>query len=331
AETLTDHPTEFEIITVIAFEYFMRHKCDIVVLEVGLGGRLDATNVITTPVVSVITNIGLDHTKELGTTLPLIAAEKGGIIKPQCPVVLYSQSNQVEQVIENIAQLNSCALYKSNPREITPLTHCLDGQTFNYKSYTDLELHMLGEHQLYNAAVVIETAQVLRTVGYTITDDNIRDGLYSAFWSGRFEPLCKNPYFIVDGGHNPQCMESVVKNLDLYFNGKKAVVLTGVMADKDYAAMYNLLAPYAACFVAVTPDNPRALPCQALAEFLKSYQLPTYHFPTVAQGTAFAMSLCEEYDRLVLAVGSLYMCGELRTAFGFDSFTGLNRPKKETL
>ncbi|MEG3030231.1 MAG: folylpolyglutamate synthase/dihydrofolate synthase family protein [Oscillospiraceae bacterium] len=331
AEALDDHPTEFELVTVIAFEYFMRHNCDIVVLEVGLGGRLDATNVISTTAVSVITNIGLDHTKELGNTLPLIAAEKAGIIKSCRPVVLYSQSAPVENAIKTIALSSNSPLYTSDPHRIAPLSHNLEGQKFSYKHYENLEIHLLGEHQLRNAATVIETIEVLRSLGYSITDRALREGLAYAMWPGRFEPLCRAPYFLVDGGHNPQCMESVAKNLELYFNGKKAVILTGVMADKDYAAMYDIIAPFAACFVAVAPDNSRALPAEKLAEFLNKYNLPVYTCSTVKAGIEKSLALCGEYDQLALAVGSLYMCGEIRTAFGFDIFTGLNHPKKEIL
>lgn len=323
AEEMDDHPTEFELISVIAFEYFKRQKCDIVVLEVGLGGRLDATNVIKTSQVSVITAIGLDHTEILGNTLDAIAREKAGIIKEGCPVVLYHQSQEIEDAVREVAQKNNAQLIISQFDKIIPVSHDLNGQYFDYKDMKNLKLSLLGEHQLKNVATVLAIVDTLQQKGWNIKNEDIRKGLQDTIWPARFELLAKEPYFIVDGGHNPQCMMSVAQNIEAYFQNKKAVILTGVMADKDYRQMYRIIAPYACCFVAVTPDNERALPAQKLGEFLSEFNKPIYVQNTIKEGIEKAIELSKQYDNLAVAVGSLYMSGDIRKCFGYDIYSKL--------
>lgn len=311
AETMADPPTEFELVTVIGFAYFARHNCDIVVLEVGMGGALDSTNVIPAPEVAVMTNIGLDHTEYLGNTLEAIAETKAGIIKPGCEAVLYPSTEAVEQTVRSICKERNVPFSMANFGAITPKSKDFSGQTFSYGRYSDIRLPLLGNHQLCNCTVVLEVLEALRRKGWKISDENLYDGIRDTIWPGRFELLRRNPVFIVDGGHNPQCLEALADNVREYLAGQRIVGLTGVMADKDYTDMYAEMAPYIDRFVAVTPDNPRAMPAPDLAKFLEQFGKPAQAAPSVEQGVLDAMALAGD-DGVVLAFGSLYMTGTIR-------------------
>lgn len=311
AETMADPPTEFELVTVIGFAYFARHNCDIVVLEVGMGGALDSTNVIPAPEVAVMTNIGLDHTEYLGNTLEAIAETKAGIIKPGCEAVLYPSTEAVEQTVRSICKERNVPFSMANFGAIVPKSKDFSGQTFSYGRYSDIRLPLLGNHQLCNCTVVLEVLEALRRKGWKISDENLYDGIRDTIWPGRFELLRRNPVFIVDGGHNPQCLEALADNVREYLAGQRIVGLTGVMADKDYTDMYAEMAPYIDRFVAVTPDNPRAMLAPDLAKFLEQFGKPAQAAPSVEQGVLDAMALAGD-DGVVLAFGSLYMTGTIR-------------------
>lgn len=311
AESMADHPTEFELVTVIAFAYFARHNCDIVVLEVGMGGALDSTNVIPAPEVAVMTNIGLDHTEYLGNTLEEIAATKAGIIKSGSEVVLYPSTPGVEAAVRQVCDRLQTPLTVANFSAIVPESRDFSGQTFSYGRYQKVRLPLLGKHQLCNCAVVLETVDALRRQGWRISGESLYDGIRDTVWPGRFELLRRDPVFIVDGGHNPQCLEALVENVREYLAGREITALTGVMADKDYTDMYALVAPYIQRFVTVTPDNPRAMPAQELAKFLGQFGKPAQAAPSVEQGVLDAMALAGK-DGVVLAFGSLYMTGTIR-------------------
>ncbi len=312
AEAMEDHPTEFELVTAIAMVYFARHACDIVVLEVGLGGALDSTNVISQPEVAVICNIGLDHTEVLGDTLEKIAQAKAGIIKGG-DVVIYRGQASVEQVFADACARTGARLHRADFDAIVPVSAALDGQVFDYGARKALLLPLLGAHQLKNAAVVLTTVDVLIARGWHISEQALREGLRTVRWPGRFELLRREPIFIVDGGHNPQCMASLAENLKTYLAGRPITALTGVMADKDYSDMYRIVAPYISRYVTVTPDNPRALRAEALAEALRVYGKPVTACPTVAEGVAEALRQTGSGEAVV-AFGSLYMVGDIRAA-----------------
>ena len=314
AESMTESPTEFELVTCIAMEYFVRRGCQIVVMEVGMGGELDSTNVIAAPEASVICNIGLDHTEVLGDTLEKIAQQKAGIIKPGCPAVIYRAAPSVEAVFEEKCRAVGSELHKADFDAIRLHTHDLTGQVFDFGRFQALHLPLLGEHQLKNAAVVLTTADVLKARGWAITDENIRQGLATVRWPGRFELLRKDPLFIVDGGHNPQCIEALVQNIRQYLAGRPLTVLTGVLADKDYHCMYaDVARQFAARFVTVTPPNPRALDAQALAEYLRQFGKPVTACDSVDAGVREAIRQAGP-DGVVLAYGSLYMVGDIEAA-----------------
>ena len=313
ADAMTESPTEFELVTCIAMEYFVRHGCQIVVMEVGMGGALDSTNVIDPPEAAVICNIGLDHTEVLGDTLEKIAAAKAGIIKAGSPAVIYRAAPSVEAVFEEKCRAVGSALHKADFDAIRLIRHDLGGQVFDFGRYKALELPLLGAHQLRNAAVVLTTVDVLREEGWNISDENVRMGLKTVRWPGRFELLRREPLFIVDGGHNPQCIEALVQNIRQYLAEQPLTVLTGVLADKDYHCMYAGVAQFAARFVTVTPPNPRALDAQALAEYLGQFGKPVTACTSVEAGVQEAIRQAGT-NGVVLAYGSLYMVGDIEAA-----------------
>lgn len=313
AESMEDHPTEFELVTCIAMEYFKRHHCDVVSLEVGMGGELDSTNVIQSPLVAVLTNIGLDHTEFLGDTLEKICETKSKIIKPGTIAVTYREKPSVEAVIDARCKEVGAKWMPADFDSIHLVSASLEGQVFDWGPYLGIHLPLLGKHQLYNAAVVLTIVKALRERGLTISDEAMREGIASVSWPGRFELVARNPLFIVDGGHNPQCIEALVNNVRDYLGGKRLTILTGVLADKDYGDMYQDMAQYAAEFVTVTPPNPRALPAQELKAYLERFGKPVTACDTVAEGDALAKKLAGA-DGVVLAYGSLYMVGDIEAA-----------------
>lgn len=312
AEAMDDHPTEFELVTAIAMVYFARHACDIVVLEVGLGGELDSTNVIDTPEVAVICNIGYDHTEVLGDTLEKIAQAKAGIIKGG-DAVIYRCADSVEAVFAERCRATGATLHRADFDGLRLLHSSFEGQVFDCGERKALELPLLGRHQLKNAAVVLGAVDVLTKNGWHISEQQLRTGLKTVTWPGRFELLRKAPVFIVDGGHNPQCIEALAKNIADYLPDMPITGLTGVMADKDYADMYRIVAPYITRFVTVTPCNPRALPAEKLADALASYGKPVTACGSVAEGVRTAIAQTEP-NGAVVAFGSLYMVGDIRAA-----------------
>lgn len=314
AEKLEEKPTGFELMTAVAMLWFAEEKCDIVVLEVGLGGRFDATNVIDAPECSVIMNIGLDHTAILGDTVEKIAAEKAGIIKNGCPCVLYSQEKSVEEVIAARCRELGAPLVKADFTQLEPVFDSLEGQAFSYKGEM-YALSLLGTHQLKNAAVVLETVERLKERGWSMAQEDVEHGLYAASWPGRFELCREEPDFVVDGGHNPQCAETVAENLRHYYPDKKRVLLLGVMRDKDYESLAAILAPCADEFVTVTPENPRALPASELAAVLERTGKPVTVCESVGEAVDTARELAGE-DGMVCATGSLYLAGAVRYALG---------------
>ena len=314
AEAMADHPSEFEIVTAIGFEYFKRQHCDIVVLEVGMGGEWDATNVIEDNEAAVIVNIGLDHTETLGDTLEKIARTKSGVVKPGCPCVIYRQMPSVEAVFEEACEKNNAPFILADFDSLVPLYSGLDGQRFDWEDLKDLHLPLLGAHQLNNACNVLTAVKVLRERGWSIPEAAVREGLATVTWPGRFQLMRKDPLFIIDGGHNPQCLEALEEAIKTYLPGKKLVFLNGCMADKDYGDMFNHLLPYAQEFVTVTPANPRALSAGALSDYIRGHlNAKATPCATVAGGVRTAIERAGK-DGVVCACGSLYMIGEIVAA-----------------
>ena len=317
ADAMAEHPTEFELMTAAALLWYAREKCDVVVLEVGLGGRLDATNAIGAPEAAVIMNIGLDHTAILGGTLGQIAAEKAGIIKPDCDAVLYQQTPEVEAVVREKCAACGARLHVADFSQIVPEFDSLEGQVFSYRG-EPYAIPLLGAHQLRNAAVVLETVELLRQKGWSLPRDAVEHGLYAVSWPARFELVREEPPFVVDGGHNPQCAETVAESLLRYFPAQKRVLLVGVLADKDYPALFTILDRAADEYVCVTPKSERALPAEALAEYLRRFGKPVTVCADIPAGVEAASAKAEE-GGVACAVGSLYMAGEVRACFGLGT------------
>jgi len=309
-----NHPTEFEIVTAIAFQYFYENGCDVVVLEVGLGGRFDSTNIIESSLVSVITTISYDHMDKLGDTLEKIAFEKAGIIKEHGHVVMYPQSGEVESVIKNVCVEKSSSLEIVDFSKINLTCFGIDGQVFDYGEYKALKISMLGEHQTRNAAVAVNACKVLINKGLNITEHAIRRGLANARWPGRLEVVCKNPLFLLDGAHNPQGAHILRKALCEYFPDKRKIFIMGVLRDKDYRSMVEEIAPIASQFIVVTPNSERALPARELATILETYCNNILISDTIKEAIETSLELYTSED-LICAFGSLYYIGEVRSFF----------------
>lgn len=312
ADAMEDHPTQFELITAIGMEYFKRCGCEIVVLEVGMGGAMDSTNVIKNPEVCAFTNIGLEHTEYLGNTLLEIATTKGGIIKAGATVVCYDGEPEVNDVLLKISEDkgNKCIFASGN--DIESLSVTIDGQRFTYKG-REYDIRLLGRHQLYNASVAIEIIEALRAGGFKISEDALKCGLKNAVWPARFEILRREPLFILDGGHNPQCAQALadtLKDVLKDVNGGKAIFLTGTLKDKDYHKIAGIISAYAEKLVIVTPDNPRALPAKSYAEVFTNMGIEAVACDSVAAGVTEVLRISG--NKPVVAFGSLYMAGEIR-------------------
>jgi len=315
AESMADLPTEFEIVCAIAFEYFKRERCDIVVLEVGLGGLLDATNVIKKPLVSVITAIDFDHMEHLGATISEIAAQKCGIIKSQTAVVSYEQTPEARSVIEAKCTETQSPLLFCDFGTLKSVKDSLDGQRFSYRDFDDLGLKMLGSYQQKNAALVVDVLTALNGKGFEISDKALRSGLEKAVWPARFEVLCSDPLFVLDGAHNVHGACAVVAAARRYFGEKKAVVLIGVLRDKEYDKMLEVVDDIASAYIAASPDSPRAVPARELAEFLGRFDKPIEVADNISDAVGMACKRAKAAAAPGLALGSLYMAGEIRKYF----------------
>lgn len=311
ADAMEDKPTEFELITAIALVYFRRHDCDVVVLEAGMGGRLDSTNVIRQPLLSVITGIALDHTAFLGDTVEKIAAEKAGIIKDARPVLYGGEDAVARCVIADTAATRGSAFHEVDYTALT-VTHAgLDGAVFDFGAYKELKLSLLGTYQPRNAAVVLRAVDILRDEGLVIPESAVREGLSAVMWRGRFELLSDNPPIIFDGAHNAQGIAAAVDGIRHYFGGQKVYVVTGVLQDKDYHAIARTLATVAGRAFVLTPDNPRALAGEEYAALLESCGVPSTAYPSIKQAYTAAVAQAKADNTPVICLGSLYTYASL--------------------
>ncbi len=317
AEAMADHPTEFELITAIAVEYFARNHADIVVFEVGMGGALDSTNVIDTPELAIITNIGLDHTRELGPTITDIARAKAGIIKPGGDVLIYDKNPEADAVFQAVCREQGAKLYVTDHSRISDVSATLNDLSFTCAPYGQLHCSLVGSYQTKNAAVAITALEILCSKGWQISDQNLKDGLASVHWPARFELLGHDPKFVADGGHNPQGVSAVVESLRLHFPERKITFLIGVMADKDVSHMVEQIGPVASEFVTVTPNNPRAMSATELANLLRQLGYTATACDSVESGVELAIARAGK-SGIVCALGSLYMLGDVRSALGVN-------------
>ncbi|MBR5405983.1 MAG: bifunctional folylpolyglutamate synthase/dihydrofolate synthase [Oscillospiraceae bacterium] len=313
AEQMTDPPTEYELIAAAAFAVFRQQHCAVSVIECCMGGDTDCTNVIRAPLLSVITNVALDHCAFLGSTTAEIAAHKAGIIKHGCPALTGCTDPAAIEVIRSYAErIGAPLFFPDDPLQITAMSP--EGTDCISREYGALRLGTAGLYQPENAATVLRAVSVLRGQGLRITDDAVRKGLCSCRWAGRMELLRRNPYVLFDGAHNPDGMKTACESLTRFFGaGQQISFVIGVMADKDYTQYAEMLRPLAAGIYTVTPDNPRALPAERLAAVFAEAGLPAAACRTVGE----AVSAARQTGRTVVGLGSLYLyrefCGALES------------------
>lgn len=308
------NPTAFEVETALSFLYFKEKQCDIVVLETGLGGALDATNVIKTTVMEVITPISMDHMEFLGDTLEKIAEQKAGIIKPHTTVVSACQEPEAARVISRVCKEKECILKTVNPEEITEVVYDIQKQQFSYKTWKQAVIALAGSYQIANAALALEAVDALRRLGFTLTDRQVYEGLAKAVWKGRFTLLATNPAVILDGAHNPGAAKELQRSLNLYFKGKKLYYIFGVFQDKDYKEVIRLTAPLAEHIITVqTPNNPRALSADRLKEAVSGINPSVEAADSIQEAVHIARNLAQKDDAIII-FGSLSFLGEAEKA-----------------
>ncbi|MCT4507789.1 MAG: bifunctional folylpolyglutamate synthase/dihydrofolate synthase [Tepidibacter sp.] len=311
-----NHPTEFEIVTAIAFYYYKEQNVDFVVLEVGMGGRFDATNVIKNPLINVITPISIDHTDYLGDTLEKIAYEKGGIIKENCEVIMYPQNKESEAVIKKIAKEKNCTLTMANieDKEITKMD--ILGQVFNCKVkdtvYENLEIQLMGKHQVNNAIVALNVINILKDkYDLKISDKDIYEGLKNTKWAGRIEVLKKDPLFIIDGAHNEDGANSLCNTIDNYMEDKSITLVLGMLKDKDVESVCEILIPRCKNIITTKPNNPRAMKSDELKEIINKLNKDCTSCDNIDEAVRLALKNSSKNDAIICA-GSLYMIGNIR-------------------
>lgn len=322
-------PTAFEIYTAMAIDYFASEHCDPVILECGMGGLTDSTNVIGSPIVAVITRIGLDHVPVLGRNIREITAQKAGIIKKGCTVVCYPSEDEALEVIKDKVADVYGPEWKDRYRvadtgKLTVLQESLvEGDVITYGEYSQLHLGLKGRFQSLNTATVLEVVEALIENGYSIDLPDIRTGLLKASWPARFEIVSGDPLIILDGGHNTQCMDALCESLDALLaqscipDRKRFILVTGVMSDKSYNEIFERLSRYAGLVIATEPDNDRRLEADSIRSFFDGYGVESLIVAKPSQAVEKAVSLIKQKGNAgrfcgVLVTGSLYMMGEVR-------------------
>lgn len=302
--------TEFELVTAIAFEWYARSRCDIVVLETGLGGLLDCTNVIGTPLASVITSISLDHTAVLGNTLEEIAYQKAGIIKPGGKTVFYPQQEEVNRVIKKAAGEQGSRLYSADKYEPALVSSTVKGTRLNFQGQ-ELSIPLIGAHQVKNAAAALAALAALRDSGLTIPDTAVKEGFANAFIPARLELMGENPLVLLDGAHNPGGMKALSDAVKTYCKGKNTVCVIGMLRDKDSVTSLSYIKGLFSTVIALSPDNPRAMPAEEFAREAGAYFDMVIPMHDREHAIKRAFELAGE-DGAVVVCGSLYLAAELR-------------------
>ena len=311
------HPTSFEIETALAFHYFLKKQCDMVVLETGMGGTLDATNIIENPLLCVLTSISMDHMQYLGETLTDIAGNKCGIIKEGCTVVSSLQDEEAELVIKKVCEEKeaklifadaSLAEYISLGKKGSP---SLEKQAFIFEG-KQYEISLLGKYQIENAVIAIKALEELHAMGYEkITDAKVKKGLYDTEWKGRFTLLANKPYFVVDGAHNVAAAKKLVRSMQFYFTNRKIVYIMGMFRDKEYEKVIQITAPLASQIITVaTPGNPRALPAVELAHAVSKVNPHVTSADSLEEAVEMSYLFADK-ESVIIGFGSLSFLGEL--------------------
>lgn len=308
------HPTVFEVETAAAFLWFYEKKCDLVLLETGMGGETDATNLITHPVCSVLTSIGMDHMQYLGNTIEEIAKVKAGIIKKGCPVVALKQGDSVCEVIKNKAEEcgSRCVLVEvPQYMQEAPIW----GTTLQDVHYGSVHTALGGIWQRENLSLALAVLKLLEESGYSITKEAVQNGIAKTIWHGRYEVLQTEPLFIIDGAHNPIAAKRLKETIEKDFTNREIIYIIGVLADKEHEKMLRLLLPGAKAVFTVTPDSPRALDGESLAKEAQKYADNIWYVSDIGKAVKMAKETAKESD-VILAVGSLSYLKEVKKALG---------------
>ena len=304
---MQDKPTSFELLTALAYTCFQREKCDLVLIETGLGGLYDATNIIDAPLLSIITTVALDHTGFLGETVSEIATHKAGIIKENAPVLYGGRSEDALAVIRAAAKEKKAPLYTVLHHALSVSAYTIRGTVMAYKQRKELRLSLLGTYQPHNAATVLEAVDIIKNKGYHIPEDAIREGLAHTVWHARMELLSQDPIVIYDGAHNPAGIRVAIESIRAYFGEKKVILLSGVLRDKDYTEIVSALAAIACEVHTVSPRSPRALSAEDYAACFRKIGVPAVPYSSYEQAVTAAQASARRQSCPLICLGSLYL------------------------
>ena len=314
-ESMSERASQFEVLTAAAFEYFYKEGCDIVILETGLGGRLDSTNVINAPEVTLITTIDMDHMAELGDTMEKIALEKAGIIKRGTKVVVDGRNTSVMHVFEKACKEQGCKLIISEIEKIENLRVSLEQSKFDYKDIKDIGLSLTGLYQPGNAILAVEGIKILIEKGFKISNEDIKAALKKVHWQARFEIMDKEPYFIIDGSHNPAGVSETVKSIKAYFPDKKIRFIIGILSDKNIDEILTDIKPLAKEVAVITPPSSRACKAEDMIKLVgEKISVSNRAFESIKEAVDYMLDSAKK-DDIICAMGSLYSVGELKKAF----------------
>lgn len=311
AEKMSDKPTEYELLTAAAFLMFYQNNCDFCIIECGLGGDTDSTNVISKPVLSVITNVQKDHCRILGNSISEIAAHKAGIIKENCPVLYGGRKDEAFDVIKQKAEKMSAPFYDTDKSSLEVISCDISGTSLNFKNYKNIKLSLLGLYQTRNAVNVLTAVEILQKYGVKISEKAVYEGLASCKWQARFEVVKKDPVIIFDGSHNPDGMKYAVQSIKSYFS-VKPILIMGVMADKEYSLYGDMLKNIPEIIFTVTPDNARALDAELLAECFAQKGFKAAACENMNKALKSAVSSAKKENLPIIVMGSLYMYKEFK-------------------
>lgn len=316
------HPTAFEIETALGFLYFQEKGCDVVVLETGMGGLEDATNLVENTVAAVLTSVSMDHMKFLGGTLAEIARQKAGIMKKGRPAVSACQKEEAMGVIREAAEALGCPLTVMRQSELTHVRYGLQKQSFDYGGFEKLEISLAGRYQIENAALAVDVIGVLNNSGFSISEKKLRQGLWETVWPGRFTVLGKKPYFIADGAHNEDAAKRLVESLEFYFTNRRIIYIIGVLRDKEYEKIIALTHGLADQIITVTPpDNPRAMPAYLLAQEVARVHPSVTAADSLEEAVEMSRLLAGKED-VIVAFGSLSYMGRLMELLEYQQNRG---------
>ena len=309
------YPTPFEVETALCFLYFADKACDFVVLEVGMGGETDATNVIPAPIACVWTSISMDHMHFLGKNLASIAGVKSGIAKEGSLLISCKQEPEAEQALLAKAKQVGGTMVVADAAKATGVKYGLTTQQFSYKGLSKLKIHLAGTHQIANAVLAVEVILQLRSKGVDISDKAIYKGLEETVWQGRLEVLGKHPLFVVDGAHNEDAARQLAVSIETYFKDKRMIFIMGVLKDKEYEKILSLTAKYAEHILTVTPpENPRALDALELAKAAREYHPQVTNLSSLEEAVEVSHLLADK-DTVILCFGSLSYLGAMKKIY----------------